>query len=135
MQKNEGDTWKPLFDDNSNYFKLCESLLCGSDTLGIPDKVNDSLYNGPLKGVTIPVPPIIINSNYPLATDFNQISSQQIPNIYYNDNYTGNVKIDNWTYRKEARIRDKWIKIRVRYSGKNLAVIHSIVTLYNVSYS
>ena len=42
---------------------------------------------------------------------------------------------EKWTYRKEARIRDKWVKIRIRYSGKNLAVIHSIVTLYNVSYS
>lgn len=42
---------------------------------------------------------------------------------------------ENWTYRKEAKIRDKWIKIRVRYSGYNLAVIHSLVTLFNLSYS
>jgi len=45
------------------------------------------------------------------------------------------VDVSEWTYRKEAVIRDKWIKIRVRYSGRNLAVIHSLITLYNVSYS
>ena len=40
-----------------------------------------------------------------------------------------------WSKRKEARIRDKWMKVRIRYSGKNLAIIHSLVTLYNISYS
>ena len=35
----------------------------------------------------------------------------------------------------EARHRDKYIKIKVRYSGKDLAVIQAIATLYNESYS
>ena len=34
--------------------------------------------------------------------------------------------------RKEARIRDKWAKIRIRYSGKDLAVITAIKTLINI---
>lgn len=34
--------------------------------------------------------------------------------------------------RKEARIRDKWAKIRIRYSGKDLAIITAIRTLINV---
>ena len=96
---------------------------------------SEYVIDGPLKGSDIKIPPIIINANYPLAKDFPPIPLYQIPNIYYAGRYVGKVKLDNWTYRKEARIRDKWIKIRVRYSGKNLAVIHSIVTLYNVSYS
>ena len=33
---------------------------------------------------------------------------------------------------KEARIRDKWARIRIRYSGKDLAVITAIKTLINV---
>ena len=33
---------------------------------------------------------------------------------------------------KEARIRDKWAKIRIRYSGKDLAVITAIKTLINI---
>jgi len=57
-----------------------------------------------------------------------------LPNIYNKNGsiykYIGMVK-DGWTQRKEVRIRDKWIKIKIRYSGKNLAVIHSLITLYN----
>lgn len=34
--------------------------------------------------------------------------------------------------RKEARIRDKWAKIRIRYSGENLAIITAIKTLINI---
>lgn len=33
---------------------------------------------------------------------------------------------------KEARIRDKWAKIRIRYSGENLAIITAIKTLINI---
>lgn len=33
---------------------------------------------------------------------------------------------------KEIRIRDKWAKIRIRYSGENLAIITAIRTLINV---
>lgn len=35
---------------------------------------------------------------------------------------------------KEVKLKDKWIKIRVRYSGKQLAIITAIKTLYSVSY-
>ncbi|GMO69799.1 MAG: hypothetical protein Nk1A_9020 [Endomicrobiia bacterium] len=41
---------------------------------------------------------------------------------------------DTWGTRKEAKLRDKYIKIKVRYSGKDLAVISAIKTLYTVSY-
>ena len=141
MQKNE-DPWLPLNQDfaslNVSGFKLCSSVLCGNDRLGTSKanyKYSDLLIEGPLRDTTIPVPPIVINASYPLASDFQEISIEDIPNIYYGDNYTGIVEFDNWTYRKEAKIRDKWIKVRIRYSGKNLAIIHSIATLYNVSYS
>ena len=84
-------------------------------------------------------PPIIINSqNLPNDLSSNEISRDKIPNIYTKtktDSISKYINVGDWTYRKEARIRDKWIKIRVRYSGKNLAVIHSLVTLYNISYS
>lgn len=90
------------------------------------------------------VPPIVINSSYvPKDLTSSKISADNIPNIYTRIDRTNGqtnlitdyIKMGDWTYRKEACIRDKWIKIRVRYSGKNLAIIHSLVTLYNVSYS
>lgn len=34
--------------------------------------------------------------------------------------------------KKEIRIRDKWAKIRIRYSGKDLAIITAIKTLINI---
>lgn len=84
------------------------------------------------------IPPIVINSsNIPKDLPDDRISKSKLPSIYQNENYNWPRSIENkdWTYRKETKIRDKWIKIRVRYSGENLAVIHSLVTLYNISYS
>lgn len=36
---------------------------------------------------------------------------------------------------KEVKLKDKYIKIRVRYSGKDLAVISALKTLYSISYA
>ena len=41
----------------------------------------------------------------------------------------------NESEMREVKIKDKWIKIRVRYSGEKLAVISAIITLYSISYS
>ena len=42
---------------------------------------------------------------------------------------------DWWGGRKEARLRDKYIKIRVRYTGEELAIITALKTLYTISYA
>ena len=36
---------------------------------------------------------------------------------------------------KEVKLKDKWIKIRVRYSGEKQAIITAIKTFYSISYS
>lgn len=45
--------------------------------------------------------------------------------------------ITEWanTKRSEVKIKDKYIKIRIRYSGDKLAIINAIQTLYSISYS
>lgn len=47
--------------------------------------------------------------------------------------------ITTWNWQpnsnKEVKIKDKWIKIRVRYTGDKLAVISALKTLYTESYS
>lgn len=53
---------------------------------------------------------------------------------------TKNVRgITAWDDRKvkqsETKIKDKWMKVRIRYSGRKLAIIHSIQTLYSISTS
>ena len=51
--------------------------------------------------------------------------------------YTGkDVTFDKWDAgRKEMRIKDKYLRIKVRYSGADLAVISGILTLYTNSFS
>lgn len=86
----------------------------------------------------ITMPPLVINSSNIPANISNTITPSVLPNIYYNKDNTNWYKaIDTsgWTSRKETKIRDKWMKVRVIYSGENLAVIHSLITLYNKSYS
>ena len=91
----------------------------------------------------IKVPPIILNY---LPEDSTQyvIFPEDLPNnvgcskcskvfIYgFNDLITNT---SSWSTLKEAKIRDKYIKIRIRYSGKDLAVISNIITSYTISYS
>jgi hypothetical protein len=85
------------------------------------------------------IPPIIVNSsNTPNDLSCYLISADKLPNVYSrdkSDDVAKYVSVGDWTYRKEAKIRDKWVKVRVRYSGKNLAVIHSVITLFNISYA
>ena len=77
------------------------------------------------------IPPLVLNWT-PDDIQNPYITTDILPKLY---NDLGQISLDNWTNRKETRIRDKWIKIRVRYSGKELAIIHSLITLYNLSYA
>jgi len=43
--------------------------------------------------------------------------------------------IGGWTARKETKLRDKYMKVRVRYKGDDLAVISAIKTIYTESYA
>jgi hypothetical protein len=36
---------------------------------------------------------------------------------------------------QDVKLKDKWIKIRIRYTGNKLAIITAIKTLYSISYS
>lgn len=114
-------------------------------------QVNPKLKEeGPLKysSESYTVPPIVINSQYvPKDLKNTIINADTLPNIYtgkfnnlsenidFSEDIKNYIDVSSWTARKETKIRDKWMKVRVRYSGKNLAIIHSIATLYNLSYS
>ena len=124
-QKNE-TSWGHI----SDYFTLDQSQLDGTDIL--------LSYPGNISNLDIP--PIVINStNIPKDLQNDQITYDKLPNIYKalgKNSWEYGIDVTNgWTYRKETKIRDKWMKVRVRYSGKNLAIIHSVITLYNISYS
>lgn len=63
---------------------------------------------------------------------------RRLGNIQYKDNlwYAQieplRMAINGQQQQKEIRIRDKWAKIRIRYSGKDLAIITAIKTLINI---
>ena len=45
------------------------------------------------------------------------------------------VETDYWGRLKQTRIRDKYVRIRVRYTGDQLAIISAIITQYKESYN
>lgn len=75
-------------------------------------------------------PPIVINY-IPENYNGTYISDKCLPNTYTREN----IEIGDWTYRKETKIRDKYMKVRIRYEGSQLAVIQAVLTTYTESYS
>ena len=91
-----------------------------------------------------------ISTEYKYDKRLNQsaiVKWQPIKDIYKFGRRVGNTqyKEDSWytqieplylnkvgAREREARIRDKWARIRIRYSGKNLAIITAIRTLLNI---
>ena len=75
--------------------------------------------------------PVELNQN-PLPSDVLGPNSFDVPKDF-NRGYTS----WNWeeSEMKEAKLKDKWIKIKVRYKGNKLAIISAINTLYSISYS
>lgn len=109
-----------------------------SDTLKEDGPLSEDIWNSEDKKI----PPIVVNSQQiPNDLKTGEITYKRLPNIYQknidqtNGYWTKSISTEPWTTRKEAKIRDKWMKVRIRYSGKNLAIIHSIMTLFNISYN
>ena len=104
-----------------------------NDILKEDGPLNKDIWNSEDKKI----PPIVVNSQQiPNDLETEKITYQKLPNIYQKNQYwTKSISTEPWTTRKEAKIRDKWMKVRIRYSGKNLAIIHSIITLFNISYN
>ena len=134
-KKNESE-W-PIYEKDSELWEfILNTSKIGIDKLGQGESSSSDEYQ--IQDGT-KIPPIVINSsNIPSDLSYDDtIDRSNLPNIYKGNKYTWPRNIDNsdWTYRKETKIRDKWMKVRVRYSGRNLAVIHSLITLYNISYA
>ena len=110
-----------------------------------------------IKEGTKPLFPPLTIMNSPIPNDAkNQIIQSQngeieIPEELFNLGYSGTQGIDsqNWLNevgiygtnfglaqnRKELDMKDKFIKIRIRYTGDQLAIIDFLNTIYSISYS
>lgn len=84
-------------------------------------------------------PPInIVNNPIPedmplTETELNSLPKDLISLGYKTDNIHFDTSI--WKDRKETRIRDKYLRIKVRYTGNDLAIIYALRTMFTVSYA
>lgn len=112
VQKNE-DTWRE-----------------GSKRYVDTDGVTKNMRIPPLPVLNTPVPGDILNTNITnddFPEDLKELGydTRDIDVSDWSGNYTANADM-----RKEARIRDKYCKIRIRYSGEKLVIIQAIKTFY-----
>lgn len=75
----------------------------------------------------------------PLPSDILNPDSLSVPESFNSSESSGGRGYVIWNWEelqnKEVKVKDKWVKIRIRYSGDKLAVITAIKTLYSASYA
>lgn len=76
-----------------------------------------SLSRPPLNVVTDPLPELL----------------QEQQSIEINPEYP--IDLNNWTTKKQTTIRDKYIKIKIRYTGDDFVVISGIINTFKESYN
>lgn len=151
-----------VYEENLNEFKIATHIL-GSDIkangrirgnmnyqedkwiVQIPS-INYKSSNEPIWNVDSftgnSYPPIqLLNNPLPeeLRNGISLSSNEDIPQtlrgLKYDVNELGWFDLTVWPENKQVKIKDKYIKIKIRYTGKNLAVIAAIKTLYNISFA
>lgn len=75
-------------------------------------------------------PPIVVNW-LPDDLKETEIREEHLPNTFN----LGEIDTSKWTYRQEARLRDKYLKVKIRYTGEDKVIITAIKTLFNISYA
>lgn len=82
--------------------------------------------------------PVELNQN-PLPDDILDPNEMEVPPSFEASGNSRGRGYTQWGWKesqnKEVKIKDKWIKIRVRYKGDKLAIITAIKTLYSASYA
>ena len=106
-------------EGNSSEITIVEDTLLNEDRMHTSQLANDVKKYGRVKG----------NMMY-LEDKWNV----EIRPITFKYAYISNGSLA-FTKSKETRLRDKYLKIRVKYSGTDLAVIQGIKTSFTLSYS
>ena len=89
------------------------------------------------EGVSYP-PLSVANNPVPEKMDSLQLTNAadiptELRQLGYGPDYAS-FDLESWNSRKETRLRDKYMKVRIRYTGDNLSIIYAIRTLYTISY-
>ena len=117
--KNE-ESWAKAYNNSSKlpvlpiYNSPVPDKILEKNNIEFPDKEGNALYN------------LYDLSNFGKDGNWKPLDLTN----WLDDNNFG----ESWN-RKEVDIRDKFIKIRIRYSGEELAIIDFLKTIYQVSYA
>lgn len=81
---------------------------------------------------------IITQNNGKLITQNIELDKNNLyPPVLKDQGYKEENQLDftNWDTFKQVKLRDKYLRIRIRYSGKELAIIQAVQTLFRISYA
>lgn len=96
-----------------------------------PNIVPIIVGNSPVPGVSViqhDIPEDLASIGYTMDAVSNDTGT-------FGPNHDYVIKEESWSDRKECKVKDKYVKVRVRYSGKELAIISALKTLYSISFS
>lgn len=127
MQYNE-DQWLVQIDPINLVYKNEKSWdqgdIIGNRTVS-SEKIPIELGQSPIPDEILEKGDITYDPNNPANNDIPENSMDRT--------------ITSWDWKEtqmqEVKLKDKWIKIRIRYTGNKLAVINAIYTMYSISYS
>lgn len=77
-------------------------------------------------------PPLVL-SFIPNDARTTNLQVTHLPKGY--ESISDSIDLTSWSSRHETKLRDKYCKVRVRYSGKDLAIIAAIHTIFTKSYA
>ena len=121
VYKNEKD-WTDINQDIITEYNP-DGVVKNSRNLS--DKVPIELGQSPIPDQVLEKENITYDWNNPTESDIPENSLDRAIVSW------GNLETKN----EEVKLKDKWLKIRIRYTGNKLAVITAVKTLYSISYS
>ena len=108
------------WEDNTTDIKLVKDDLLNEDRVHIQQLANDIKVHGRLRG----------NIQY-----LEDLWNVEIRPVNFKYAYLDLTDTLQFTTLKQSRLRDKYLKVRVKYSGNDLAIVQAIKTIYTISYA
>ena len=64
-----------------------------------------------------------------LIKDISEVNPMYTPYNIYGEN---GIDVSDWGKRKEAKLKDKYMKVKIRYSGDKLTLITGVRTIFRI---
>lgn len=157
------DRWKVTINPilvcyKNEYQRKYQGALCVPRNSTWVEAKNSSQLLPPLPIYNSPIPDQVLETggiDFPDSNDDSTVDDNALRGLYNTDKYYNQkdgwkpLDLTNWLddvgiyncnfgsaqNRKEVDVRDKFLKVRIRYSGEDLAIINFLNTIYNISYA